>query len=177
MKKYITPILSLLLITIFVVGLLALTNQLTQDAIKQRELTESEKAMNLVLPDGAPFLDITQEVMGLDLKISSKLLNAYKSDKGYVFTMITKGYNGDIEVFVGINNNEEVQNIALGKNEETPNLGKNAELPEFTSQFSGITKRDVVSKKIDNISNATVTTQAVISAVESALALHAEVVK
>ena len=65
----------------------------------------------------------------------------------------------------------------LGDNEETPNLGKKAELPEFTSQFSGLSKEDEIPDKIDYITRATITTDAVIVAVESALEIYSEVTK
>lgn len=115
--------------------------------------------------------------MNLNINTKAKLKGVSKSDKGYVFTMVAKGYGGEMVVFVGINNEGKVENIVIGDNDETPNIGKNAELPEFTSQFTGLTMQDNIPDKIDYITRATVTTDAVISAVGSALAIHAEVVK
>ena len=40
-------------------------------------------------------------------------------------------------VFVGINNEGKVENIVIGDNDD-PNIGKNAELPEFTSQLPAL---------------------------------------
>lgn len=177
MKKHVAPILSLFLITVCVVGLLALTNHFTDRAIKAKERTEAEKAMSMVLADGAPFTDISEDVQKLNISTKARIKSVDKSDKGYVFTIITKAYGGDMVVFVGINNEGKVENIMLGENQETPNLGKKAELPEFTSQFIGLTGEDKIPEKIDYITRATVTTDAVISAVESALIIYAEVVK
>ncbi len=177
MKKYIAPVLSLFLITLCVVGLLALTNRFTKGPIEAKEKEEAEKAMNTVLSGGAPFTDISEEVMKLDINTKAKLKGVSKSAKGYVFTMVAKGYGGEMVVFVGINNEGAVENIVIGDNDETPNIGKNAELPEFTSQFTGFTRQDDIADNVDYITRATVTTDAVISAVESALLIHAEVVK
>ncbi len=177
MKKYIAPVLSLFLITVCVVGLLAFTNHFTDRAIKAKERAEAEKAMSMVLPEGAPFMDITDDVQEMNISTKAKIKGVDKSEKGYVFTMIAKGYAGDIVVFVGINNEGKVENIMLGENAETPNLGKKAELPEFTSQFTGLTGEDNVPEKIDYITRATITTNGVITAVESALELYAEVTK
>ena len=177
MKKYIAPILSLFLITACVVGLLAITNHFTDKAIQAKERAEAEKAMSMVLFDGAPFTDISEDVLKLNISTKARIKGVDKSAKGYVFTMVVKGYGGDMVVFVGINNDGKVENIMLGENAETPNLGKKAELPEFTSQFIGLIREDNTSEKIDYITRATITTDAVISAVESALIIHAEVVK
>ena len=71
MKKHVAPILSLFLITVCVVGLLALTNHFTDRAIKAKERTEAEKAMSMVLADGAPFTDISEDVQKLNIIANS----------------------------------------------------------------------------------------------------------
>jgi|LSQX01.1.fsa_nt_gb electron transport complex protein RnfG len=177
MKKYVIPVLSLFLITACVVGLLALTNHFTMGIIQERERCAAEEALEKVLPGGAPYTNISNIVEDLSIDTEAKFTCANQSDKGYVFTMVSKGYGGDIIVYVGINNEGKVVNIMLGDNEETPNLGKKAELPEFTSQFSGLSKEDEIPDKIDYITRATITTDAVIVAVESALEIYSEVTK
>lgn len=177
MKKYVIPVLSLFLITACVVGLLALTNHFTMGIIDERERCATEEALEKVLPGGTPFTNITNIVEELSVDTEAKFTCVNQSDKGYVFTMVSKGYGGNIIVYVGINNEGKVVNIMLGDNKETPNLGKKAELPEFTSQFTGLSKDDKISDKIDYITRATITTKAVIVAVESALELFSEVTK
>ena len=39
---------------------------------------------------GAPFTDISEKVMNLNINTKAKLKGVSKSDKGYVFTMVAK---------------------------------------------------------------------------------------
>jgi electron transport complex protein RnfG len=176
-KKDFAPIISLFLICILVTGLVSLTYVATKDIIAKRALDDATKAMNVVLPGSTGFAEITEEVMGENVDVPAAVNSVYVSDKGYVFTLTTSGYGGDILVYVGINNEGAVVNIQLGTNEETPSLGKKAEEASFTDQFAGLTSEDTIEDEIDYISNASYTTNAVIEAVESALTLYSEVSK
>lgn len=176
-KKDFAPIISLFLICICVTGLVSLTYVATKDTIAKRALDDATKAMNVVLPGSEIFTDITDEVIAKNIDIPAVINSVYVSDKGYVFTLTTKGYGGDIIVYVGINNEGAVVNIQLGENEETPSLGKKAEEVSFTDQFAGLTGEDMIKDEIDHISGASYTTNAVIEAVESAIALYNGVTK
>lgn len=176
-KKDFAPIISLFLICVCVTGLVSLTYIATKDTISQRTLEDATKSMNVVLPGSTRFTDITDEVITKNIDVPASINSVYVSEKGYVFMLTTKGYGGDILVYVGINNEGAVVNIQLGANEETPSLGKKAEEASFTDQFAGLTGDDVIENEIDYISGASYTTNAVIDAVESALTLYFEVSK
>ncbi|MFA7673887.1 MAG: FMN-binding protein [Clostridia bacterium] len=176
-KKDFAPIISLFLICVCVTGLVSLTYVATKDTISKRALDDATKAMNIVLPGSTGFTDITEEVIEKNVDVPATVNSVYVSDKGYVFTLTTSGYGGDILVYVGVNNEGSVVNIQLGANEETPSLGKKAKEAFFTDQFAGLTGEDVIKDEIDHISGASYTTNAVIEAVESALTLYSEVSK
>ena len=97
---------------------------------------------------------------------------------GYVITSTDpNGYGGDIQVSVGIQSDGTVSGIAILSISETAGLGMKADESEFKDQFKDknvekftYTKNgEKGDDKIDAISGATITTNAVTNAVDSAL--------
>ena len=95
-------------------------------------------------------------------------------------TVSSQGYGGDIVVMVGVSADDQVHAIEILKAKETPGLGAKIADPEFKSQFAG---RDIQTttwavKKdqgdIDQITAATISSRAVVSAVEKALKVYQE---
>ncbi len=72
------------------------------------------------------------------------------------------GYGGDITISVYVKDNM-IQSLTVSAPSETEGLGKKAETPEFTDQFIGMTL-PVATDKVEAISGATVTSNAVIKA-------------
>ena len=81
---------------------------------------------------------------------------------------MAKGFHDDIEVFVGINSNNEIEAVGIGKQSETMNLGTKVTEPEFLNQYTG--EKDI--QNIDTIANATISSSAVNRAVDIALDYH-----
>lgn len=99
--------------------------------------------------------------------------------KGYVVTVTTsEGYGGDIQISAGIAADGTVKGIEMLSIEETAGLGMNADTPEFKNQYAEkLVESFVVTKvgaaadnEIDAISGATITSDAVTNAVNSAIA-------
>jgi len=97
---------------------------------------------------------------------------------GYVITSTDpNGYGGDIQVSVGIQSDGTVSGIAILSISETAGLGMKADESEFKDQFKDknvekftYTKNgEKGDDKIDAISGATITTNAVTNAVDSVL--------
>lgn len=102
---------------------------------------------------------------------------------GYVITATDpKGYGGDIQVSVGIQNDGTVNGIAILSINETAGLGMKASEPEFYEQYSGkqtdhfyVSKDGGEGEQIDAISGATITTRAVTGAVNASLGYYQNV--
>ena len=98
---------------------------------------------------------------------------------GYVVTTTSKeGYNGEVTVSVGITSDGEIKGIEfLNYKNESPGLGQNAAKPEWKGQFAdkkvekfSVTKSGAASDdEINAISGATITSNAVTNAVNTAL--------
>ncbi len=125
--------------------------------------------------------EITTDASATDLSatdISSTDLSAtdLTSDKyliGYVAVAASKGYGGDVQVMIGVNLDLTIAGIEILSQSETAGLGANCENPEWLSQFVGKSGTLAVSKdggEIDAITASTITSRAVTSAVNKALA-------
>jgi len=169
MREIFKPVLVLLIVCIVIAFSVAFVYNITKDTIAEIEKNKNEELMNEVLPD-TKYDDITSQMLET-VQISNpraRLNNVYKASKGYVFNIATKGYAGDVIVFVGINNDGTINKIQLGKNNETPSVGKKAEEKDFTDRFIGKNINQKVSEQVDTISGATITTSGVIVAVQEA---------
>ena len=95
-------------------------------------------------------------------------------DTGAVETRVVtvKGYGGDIEVSVGLKADGTIADLNVGGEgfAETPGLGGKATEKPFTSQFIGKSGELKYGEGIDAIAGATITSDAVMDAVNQALA-------
>ena len=168
-KEIILPALILVVICAVTTALLAGTNLLTKDTIAQLKTQAETEARQSVLPDAKSFQEVTGDnahFVGLEEDGVTPV--------GYVFMTETTGYGGDIKVMTGISADAKVVGVQILEQNETPGLGANATNPAFTDQF----KRDIsgvgftlgVSEMgIDALTGATITSRAVLDAVNRAV--------
>lgn len=166
--------------------------EITKDPIAAANQAAKERAFREVLADADSFamddysaaLDkVNTEVKELDFGNVSvdecaTGMDASGATIGYVVTTTSKdGYGGDVTVSVGITTDGEVKGIEFLTLNETAGLGMNASKPEWKGQFAdkkveqfSVTKSGSTSdEEIDAISGATITSNAVTNAVNTAL--------
>lgn len=166
--------------------------EITKDPIAAANQAAKESAFRAVLADADSFamddysaaLDkVNTEVRELDFGNVSVDECATGKDAsgaaiGYVVTTTSKdGYGGEVTVSVGITSDGEVKGIEFLTLNETAGLGMNASKPEWKGQFAdkkvekfSVTKSGAASDdEIDAISGATITSNAVTNAVNTAL--------
>ena len=99
-------------------------------------------------------------------------------DAGYVFQVSPSGsFSGTLTIMVGVDSAGTVTGVEIVKTAETSGLGANASKPAFRDQFVGQSGTLAVAKdggSIDALTGATITSRAVTSGVNSALAAAAE---
>ncbi len=101
---------------------------------------------------------------------------------GYVVESTTKeGYGGNIVLYVGVTTDGTVSGVSILEIAETPGLGMNADavlVPQFkgvqTGAFTYTKTGSTSENEIDAISGATITTKAIINAVNGALLVVTE---
>ena len=162
---------TLLLISVVVAGLLGLVNHITADKIAAITQEKTAASMREVLP-----ADSYNEIAytGADPNVA-KVYEAVGA--GYVIEVTPSGFGGTIDMVVGVGADGTVTGVAIINMSETSGLGANASKESFRSQFAGKSGTLAVSKdggEIDALTGATITSRAVTSGVNSALAAAAE---
>ncbi len=191
MNKIIKNTLILTVITVVSGLLLGIVYGITKEPIAAVQENTKQEAYRAVLSDASEF----KELEDFDADSAAALLeeNGYSSNEitevvegldasgeltGYVINVTSsEAYDGELELSVGIASDGTVKGVEMLSISETAGLGMKADEAEFKDQFKdkkvekfSYTKSgEEGDDKIDAISGATITTNAVTNAVDSAL--------
>lgn len=155
------PIILLTIVVAVCVSLLTYVDSLTRDRI---EAQEEEKVQNML---SAMFPEMSRYEFKDDIYIIYS-----NSDKvGYAFIAIGKGYGGDINILVGLEDETTIKGITIISHKETPGLGSRIAESSFTDMFRGLNIADVALSRdggqIDAITGSTISSSAVVDAVRT----------
>ncbi|MDM8212035.1 RnfABCDGE type electron transport complex subunit G [Mediterraneibacter glycyrrhizinilyticus] len=193
MNKIVKNTLILTAITVVSGLLLGVVYDITKEPIAQAQENTKQEAYRAVLSDASSF-----EAVDFDADSASSLLseNGYTSDEitgvvegtddsgetvGYVISVQSgEAYDGTLELSVGIATDGTVKGVEMLDISETAGLGMKADEVEFKDQFKDKNVEKFTYTKtgedgddmIDAISGATITTNAVTNAVDSALVYY-----
>lgn len=166
-KEVLVPTLTLFLIALVATLLLAMVNSVTADRIAAAQAAAEAEARQTVFPDAKNFVEKNNYFEATD---------ADGTVVGYVFKTAGKGYGGDVDITVGIDTAGTITGIVPGDlSDETPGLGQNASNDKFREQFVGKTGKVSVVKnapgenEIQALTSATITSTAVVNAVNEAV--------
>ena len=166
MKKIMSLVLSLTIISGVCAAVLAYVDSITKDPIAQMKVRQEQEAVKAVLPPGATeIVEAKGFFVGMNGKNDVVGYAAKGKDGG--------GYGGDIELMVGFQPDKKTvvcyRTLAAA---ETPGLGMKLKAPEFADQFGGKDGTSLaVTKdggKIEAITSATITSRAVCRAIADA---------
>ncbi len=162
--------------TVIIAGLLGIVHYITKEPIEaqlERELLLSKK---ILLPAAATFeaVDITQNNNPY-VKMVERGFDASGSKVGYVVTVTSKGYGGEILTMVGFDAARSITSYRILSSKETPGLGDLAAKRDFISRFEGrsdfpINIVKITAKKTDiqAITGATITSKAMAQGINNA---------
>ena len=193
MNKIVNNTLILTAITVVSGLLLGVVYDITKEPIAQAQENTKHEAYRAVLSDASSF-----EAVDFNADSASSLLseNGYTSDEitgvvegtddsgetvGYVISVQSgEAYDGTLELSVGIATDGTVKGVEMLDISETAGLGMKADEAEFKDQFKDKNVEKFTYTKtgedgddmIDAISGATITTNAVTNAVDSALVYY-----
>jgi len=155
------PILAVTVVVFIAVAILAGMDSLTRDMIEYQKELKVQRMLNKIFPD------MTSYISEDDIYI----ISADGTEIGFAFLAIGKGYGGDIDILVGLEDETTLKGIAVIAHAETPGLGDKILNPDFTDRFVGVDITDVAvpdeGGKIDAITGSTISTKAVIDAVRT----------
>ncbi len=174
-------------ITLIAGLVLGFVYELTKDPIREQQELAIQRACQAVFAQAdsfeaqkyVPSEDMQAQLDGVGVEVGTifEAKDASGNSLGYVVESTSKeGYGGDITLYAGITKEGMLNGISILSIAETPGLGMNAEsvlVPQFENveaTFFYYTKSgSTAADEIDAISGATITTKAVINAVNGAV--------
>ena len=171
-NKVFKPIVVLCAICIVVTGALAATNSVTAPIIEAATKAAEEAARTELLPDAQGFeaVDLTAENVSAIYKTTN--------DVGVVITSSAKGYGGDVVVMTAITPDGTIKQIKVTEQSETKGIGSNVvSTPSYWERYEGVSAGQalVLNQDIDAYSGATISSKAVLSAVNSAIEAYNQI--
>lgn len=185
-KAILKDTLSLVAITLVAALLLALIFQLTKDQIAKAENEERLESFRVVFSGAEAFYPMNAEKLSAWQQQNPKsgVLEGYETADGegnrtgLVLSVVShSGYGGDIVLSAGFKKDGTITGVKVTSMSETSGLGANCTNEKWISQFSGKTAYPIGFVKdgnpgdseIDAIASATITTKAVLEAVNDAI--------
>ena len=165
--------LTLLIITAVVAAALAGVNSVTAPVIAALNEQKTQQAIEVVLPGGGQEIDAPAVDMGVAIG------KVYKGENGYAVEVKPSGFDNTITMMVGIDFEGTVLGISIVDHSETAGLGAVAAAntskgEQFRAQFVGTSGSVGTAKRgtgtLDAITGATITSEAVCTGVNAALA-------
>ena len=184
------PVIILLVITIIAGLALSGVYVNTKDTIAANKAAAQKAAFLEVVPDAADFTEdetFQQELASFDasaygkVTIDSAVVGTDASGNVVGYAIIVSNadsYDGGVSLVVGVAADGTVNGISFTELHETPGMGMRCGDPEFMDQFSGVKVSKFTLNKsggstaddtIDSVSGATVSSRAVVNAVNAAL--------
>ncbi len=144
------------------------TNPLIKKHIKEKKIEERKR----VLPEAIKFNEVTFE--------EKRFFIGYnKNGKicGYVFPIDASGYASKIDIMIGITPSNQIKEVSITNQQETPGLGSRITEEWFLTQFEGLKEQDIILKKdssngkINAITGATISSRAVVNGIKKAFSI------
>ena len=163
MKDIIKPIAVLAGICLVVTALLAYINFVTSPIISAAEQKAAEEARAEVLSEADSFEK-------LDAELPEGVIDAYKASNGtgYVFTVTSKGYGGEIRLICGIKSDGSIEAVKTLKHSETSGIGSKVvdDKSNYRENYYGKTEDNYES--VDAVTGATISSKAYKKAIGTA---------
>ena len=195
-KRIPKPVIALTIITLLAGVALSGVFSVTKEPIEQNELAKKQAAYVVVCEDAVPpFRSIESDMINGEVYGGGKFgtttidealegVDADGNVVGYVLVITNRNaYNPPVKLALGISPDGTVTKISFIELNETPGKGSLADEPAFKDQFNGRTVESFVlngdrnTDGVDAISGATVTSKAVLNAVNAGLDFFRNVIQ
>ena len=162
---------KLLVISMITALLLSCVNALTVNKIAENAEREKAEAISSIFPEAesnTPLENVLFEGMSAVYKV-----HAGENILGYVAEVNPLGFGGEMTVMVGVCTDGTVAGVKLISHSETPGLGSRVEDANYLGQYVGKDKSTLKPKvDIDIITGSTVSSNAILDAVNNAVSIH-----
>lgn len=162
MKDIVKPIAVLASICLVVTALLAFVNNVTSPIIQKAAEEKAAAARNEVLSEAGGKFDTLsdEELEALSMPAEIKEVSAAQNGSGYVFTVVVKGYGGDVELMLGVKSDGSIEKIHTLSHSETSGIGSRVvdNKSGYADKYVGKTEESYA--EVDSISGATISSKA-----------------
>ena len=155
------PIIFITVVVFASVGLVTWTDNITRDKIEEQEEQQIQSMLKEMFPSMSEYT------------FEDDIYTIYSDGAGvgYAFLAVGKGYGGDIDILIGLEDETTIKGITIISQSETPGLGSRIAESSFGDQFVGVNIADVALRQeggeIDAITGATISSGAVVDAVRT----------
>lgn len=155
------PVIILTVVVAISVTALTFTDRMTRPEIEAQKETQTESMLSEMFPEMSRY------------EFREDIYTVYSDgdEIGYAFIAVGKGYGGDIDILVGLEDETTLKGITIISQKETPGLGTRIAEPSFTDMFIGLNITDVALRpdggQIDAITSSTISCAAVVDAVRA----------
>lgn len=151
-------------------GILGGVNGFTSKVIAENAIKVVNEARREVLPIAVDFKqDDKKEIDGIEfipgVDESGEIV-------GYVASVSSPGYGGDIKFVLGMDNDAKITGVNIVSNAETPGLGAKITNPEWLELWKGRTSSYEFNKATDAFAGATISPKAVYTGMIKALKIY-----
>jgi len=171
------------------IGLIAIFHWLTKDKIKAEMQAKLARTLNELVPPNKYTNDVYHDCITLN---SEGKLHPKEATRFYRMTQdntpvasvfsisTTQGYNGKIELIIGVYYSNQIAGVRVIQHNETPGLGDKVDIEKsnWITQFDGLSLDNTPEEKwkvkkdggqFDSFTGATITPRAVLKAIASGL--------
>jgi len=175
MKHILKPAISLFFVAAVATVSLGIVHEVTYEPIAARRRQRQETMLREVLVEAGEFREIEAALYGSMVRVFA---GVYQGETvGYVVELAPVGYGGAINMMVGIS---ATRNLVTGmrvlRHAETPGFGAVITRENFFTRFDGldlvpltVARRAVGANEFQAITSSTITTRAVVDAVNEAI--------
>jgi len=160
MNETLHMLLVLFVASVLSAAALTIVYEKTQPLIEKNNGNSLDLELHEVLPNAEQFEEISFNVSGTNIVQTYKGLSNNRI-VGYVFLSRTPGFSDYIKILIGTNK-QQITDVKIIENAETPGLGSRITEDSFLSQFRN---KDINTHEFDAIAGATISSSAVINAI------------
>ena len=171
----------LLLICAVVAGVISGISVLTKDKIAENEaMVEAQKeekklaAITEIFGEGVEFTKLSEMPDDID---EIRTATGKDGELLATVTLTVKGYAAGLQVFVAFGDGGEVRRVMVLSSNETTGIGSKVSNTDYLAGYNGLEAPVEFKKGIDKIAGATVSSKAVLGAVNRAAEVYGELNK
>ncbi|OQY07268.1 MAG: nitrogen fixation protein RnfG [Fusobacteriia bacterium 4572_132] len=165
----------LMLIAVISGGILGSLNNATAPIIELKKQEATKMARKEVLPQAIKFNE-NEKIKIDDLEFIPGY-NAENKEVGYVVSISSNGYGGEIKFVLGIDENKKIAGLKIVDSKETPGLGAKINNLDWQKTWLGRDKNYEFNKSVDAFAGATISPRAVYTGIKKSLEVIEKVVK